>query len=89
MESRASEDFREEIKEIMAEMIQKESEKFETDVEVVIAKLGQPLIKVIRNVRNEHHGIASRAVRDPPASEAYEIFRQRFRRIFVTALEKE
>ena len=40
MESRAPEDFREGIKEIMAEMIQKESEKFETDVEVVIAKLG-------------------------------------------------
>jgi hypothetical protein len=28
-------------------------------------------------------------VKDYPASEVYEAFRQRFRRIFVTALEKE
>src|ERR1700722_1192659 len=88
-ESRMPEDFREEIKDIMAEMIQKESENFETDVEVVITKLGQHMIKVIKNVRNEHQGIASRAVRDSPASKVYEAFRQRFRRIFVTALEKE
>ena len=44
----------------MAEVTQKESEKFETDLEVVIAK-------VIKNVGNEHQGIASRAVRDSPA----------------------
>jgi hypothetical protein len=39
MESRTSDAFKEEIKEAMAEMIQKESEIFETDVEVIIAKL--------------------------------------------------
>jgi hypothetical protein len=89
MEPRASEDFRGEIKEVMVETIQKESKKFETDVEVVIAKLGQHMIKVIKNVRNEHQGIASPTVRDSPASDVYEAFRQRFRRIFVTALEKE
>lgn len=66
----------------MAEMTQKVSEKFETDVEVVIAK-------VIKNVRNEHQGIASRAVRDSPASGVYKTFRKRFIRIFITALEKE
>jgi hypothetical protein len=70
MESRSSKDFRGEVKEIMAEMIQKESEKFETDVEVVIAKLSQHMVKVIKNVRNEHQGIASQAVRDRPASES-------------------
>ena len=39
MESRTSDAFKEEIKEAMAEMIQKESEIFETDVEVIIVKL--------------------------------------------------
>jgi hypothetical protein len=39
MESRTSDAFKEEIKEAMAEMVQKESEIFETDVEVIIVKL--------------------------------------------------
>jgi hypothetical protein len=44
----------------MTEMIQKESERFETDVE---AKFGQDMIMVIKNMRNEHQRIASRAVK--------------------------
>jgi hypothetical protein len=60
MEPRTSETFRAEIKEVMTEMIQKESERFETDVE---AKFGQDMIMVIKNMRNEHQRIASRAVK--------------------------
>ena len=60
-------------------MIYQKSEKVEADVEVVIAYGHQ-------EYANEHQGIASRAARDPPV---YEIFQQRFRRIFAMTFKKE
>jgi hypothetical protein len=54
VEPRTSEAFRAEVKEATTEMIQKESERFETNVEVAIAKFGQDTITVIENMRNEH-----------------------------------
>jgi predicted Zn-ribbon and HTH transcriptional regulator len=62
-EPRTSEASSAETEKVMTGMIQKESEMFETDVEVATAKFGQDTTMIIKNMRNKHQGIAFRAAK--------------------------
>ena len=69
LEPRVSEDFREELKEVMAEALEKEYE--ETEIKEAIAMFGDLMDKVIRDVRDEHQGVRRKPLSQKTTSQKY------------------
>jgi hypothetical protein len=93
LESGVSEDFMEDVREILARALQKEFEK-ETESLMVIAMFDLHIVKLINDIRSEPQCTVSGVTKGAPVlpdiePEVYQTFPQQFNEVFVRALEKE